>query len=177
MKPLKDIRINYDLRANEVSVPVKQLKRYIELDFDMYLPTKGKNLQRGFVWTLFQKRELIKSIFVGRHIPNCTIINAINREDEKKDIHLVLDGKQRLSTILEFLDDKFSYEDEGKEYLFSQLPEEYRLALNNYWIRYWVINEPWETKDRISDDQKIEWFKFINFAGTPQDIEHLSSLV
>lgn len=24
--------------------------------------------------------------------------------------------------------------------------------------------------------QKIDWFKFINFAGTPQDKEHMSSL-
>jgi hypothetical protein len=28
----------------------------------------------------------------------------------------------------------------------------------------------------ITDDQKIAWFEMINFAGTPQDIEHLNNL-
>jgi hypothetical protein len=28
----------------------------------------------------------------------------------------------------------------------------------------------------ISDEWKIAWFEMINFAGTPQDIEHLNNL-
>ena len=32
-------------------------KYNIVLDFDVYLPTKGKNLQRPLVWTLFQKQQ------------------------------------------------------------------------------------------------------------------------
>jgi hypothetical protein len=36
------------------------------------------------------------------------------------------------------------------------------------------LNEPLDT--RITDDQKISWFKFINFSEIPQDAEHLNSL-
>ncbi len=37
-------------------------------DFEVYLPTKGTNLQRELVWTLEQKKELIKSIILEREI-------------------------------------------------------------------------------------------------------------
>jgi len=30
-------------------------KKYYQLDFDVYLPSKQMNLQRGLVWTLQQK--------------------------------------------------------------------------------------------------------------------------
>jgi hypothetical protein len=146
----------------------------LDIDWNVYLPTKGKNLQRDFVWSLDQKRELIWSVLIGRHIPHCAVINMINREDEHKDVYLIIDGKQRLSSIFDFIDDKFTIEIEGQEYLFSGLPTDYQNAINNYSFGYFIVNEPWE--NRITDDQKIAWFKFINFAGTPQDAEHLKSL-
>jgi hypothetical protein len=64
---------------------------------------------------------------------------------------------------------------EGKEYLFSELPNDYQQAIDHFYFRYYVVNEQWDK--RITDEQKISWFKFINFAGTPQDEEHLNSLI
>jgi hypothetical protein len=87
---------------------------------------------------------------------------------------LVIDGKQRLSTLFDFTDDKFTLEIDGKEYLFSELPDDYQGGINRFYFRYYVVNEPWD--DRITDEQKIRWFKLINFAGTPQDSEHLKGL-
>lgn len=170
MKPLSEIKYSFDLQPQELTSSIKYFKK-LDIDWDVYLPTKKKNLQRGFVWNLNQKRELIWSILIGRHIPHCAIINAINGNSEK---YLIIDGKQRLSTIFDFIDDKFSIIIESEEYLFSQLPNDYQLAINNYYFRYYVVNEPWD--NRITDEQKISWFKFINFAGTPQDMEHLNSL-
>ena len=89
-------------------------------------------------------------------------------------MYLIIDGKQRLSTIFDFIDDKFTVEIESKEYLFSELPEDYQEAITYYHFRYYVVNESWDT--RITDDQKVAWFKFINFAGTPQDAVHLNGL-
>lgn len=173
MKKLLDIKLNFDLRPQECSGQIKYFKRF-DIDWDVYLPTRKRNLQRGFVWNLQQKRELIWSVLLGRHIPHCAFINTINKQDEKKDLYLIIDGKQRLSTIFDFIDNKFTIEIEGCEYLFSELPEDYQQAINYYHFRYYVINEPLD--NRITDDQKIVWFKFINFAGTQQDIMHLNSL-
>jgi hypothetical protein len=173
MKELKEIRESFDLFPNEISSQIRYFKK-LNIDWNVYLPTRGKNLQRDFVWTLDQKRELIWSVLIGRHIPHCAVINTINKENDHEDIYLIIDGKQRLSSIFDFMDDKFTIELEGKEYLFSELPKDYQTGINYYHFRYYVVNEPWDS--RITDDQKIAWFKFINFSGTPQDAEHLNNL-
>ena len=172
MKTIKELR-NIDLEIEEVCSSVKYFKQN-DIDWDVYLPTKGKNLQRGFVWTLEQKRELIWSVLIGRHIPHIAMINTINKQNESKDLWLVIDGKQRLSTLFHFTEDKFTLSIDGKEYLFSDLPKDYQQEINNFYFRYYVVNEQWDK--RITDEQKISWFKFINYAGTPQDVEHLRSL-
>lgn len=173
MKTIKEIRQSFDLNPSELSSQMRYFMRQ-DIDFDVYLPTRGINLQRPFVWTLQQKRELIHSLFIGRHIPHCAILNIINKEDDKKDILQVIDGKQRLSTMIEFINNGFYIDLEGQLYLFEDLPTEYQRAIDCYNFRYYVINEPWD--NRITDDQKVSWFTFINFAGTPQDEKHLNKL-
>ena len=173
MKKLKEIRASFDLYPQECSSQIKYFKM-LDIDWNVYLPTRNRNLQRDYVWTIEQKRELIWSIFIGRHIPHCAVINSINKENENKDLYLIIDGKQRLSTIFDFIDNKFTVDIEGKDYLFSELPEDYQKSVTYYHFRYYVVNEPLDT--RITDDQKVAWFKFINFAGTPQDAVHLNGL-
>lgn len=173
MKPLRELRNTFDFNPQEASSSVRYFFKN-NIDWDVHLPTKGFNLQREFVWNLDQKRELIYSMLIGRHIPHCAVINIIDINDENKDIWQILDGKQRLTTINLFLQDEFTIELEEKEYLFSELPNDYQVAINRFYFRYYVVNEEWGKP--IADDQKISWFKFINFAGTPQDRQHLEKL-
>lgn len=173
MKCISDLRNQLTIDPQEVGSHVKYLKS-LPIDWDVYLPSHGKNLQRDFVWNIEQKRALIDSIIVGRHIPHLAIINIIDPNDNQKDINQIIDGKQRLSSIFEFIDDKFTIVLEGDEYLYSELPIDYRNAISRYHIRYYVVNELWGKP--ITDDEKITWFKFINFAGTPQDVKHIESL-
>lgn len=173
MKSLKEIKGNFDLHPEECSSRISYFKS-LDIDWNVYLPSRNKNLQRDFVWTIDQKRELIWSVLIGRHIPHCAIINTVNRTDTRKDIYLIIDGKQRLSSIFDFIDDKYTIILENKEYLFSELPDDYKSCLKNYHFRYYVVNEPYETP--ITDDEKVAWFKFINYAGTPQDVEHMNGL-
>jgi len=173
MKPLQELRVTLQINPVESSSSIKYIARQ-NLDFDVYLPTRGLNLQRPHVWTIDQKRELIMSMLIRRHIPHCAILNIIDRTNESKEVWQVIDGKQRLSAMIDFYQDKFTIELEGNYYLFSQLPNDYKIAIANHHIRYYVAYEHHEKN--ISDDDKIAWFKFINFAGTPQDKEHLQSL-
>jgi hypothetical protein len=174
MKTLKEIRESFDLYPQECSSIVKYFKG-LDIDWDVYLPSIGMNLQRDYVWNVDQKRELIWSILLGRHVPHLAVINTINKEGETKDLYLIIDGKQRLSTIFNFIDNKFTLLIDDREYYFSELPEDYKNGIIYYHFRYYVVNEPWDS--RITDEQKIKWFKFINFAGTPQDKDHLNKLV
>jgi len=170
---LKEYRGDFNLRPHEVASSIRYFFKN-NIDWDVFLPTKGINLQRGFVWTLEQKRELMHSVFIGRHVPHCAIINIVNPKDKNTDIWQIIDGRQRLSTFCSFINDEFSVFINDKEYLHSQLPKDFKSCVEHFYFRYYVVNEEWGNP--ITDEQKIAWFKFINFTGTPQDKKHMDKL-
>lgn len=168
MKPLKEFRIQLKFDPKEIASRISYIVQQ-NIDFDVFLPTKNCNLQRQDVWDIEQRRELMYSILIGRHIPHCSIIVD---NDEKWEI---IDGKQRIKTIVMFLKDMFTIEIDNDTYLFSELDEEYKRHILSYHLRYYVVNDG---IDYVMDDEdKITWFKFLNFAGTQMDKEHLKKLV
>jgi hypothetical protein len=173
MKPLSEIKYQLDFYPQEVSSSIRYFKK-AKIDWNVFLKTKGKNLQRDFCWTLQQKREIINSVLIGRHIPHCAIIDTIDPTNKVESIYEIIDGKQRLSSIIDFTYDKFTIIIEGKEYLFSELPNEYQNHIDKFNFRYYRVDEQYDKP--ITDEQRLSWFKFLNFAGTPQDEIHLASL-
>jgi hypothetical protein len=173
MKSIRELRSQIDFYPVETTSRIKYFSG-LDIDWNVYLPTISKNLQRDFVWTLEQKRELINSILIGRHIPHCAIVNIVNPNDKPNDRLQIIDGKQRLSTMVDFYNNKFTIVIDGIEYYLKDLPDDYQNAISSYTFRYYIVNEPYDTP--MTDEQKINWFKFINFAGTPQDAEHLKTL-
>jgi len=165
-----------DFQPNETVFFADYLFRH-EIDWDVYLPTIDCNLQRDFVWTKEQKQELIHSVLLHRHIPNCSVIAKMNPrfdDGEMDDVFEIIDGKQRLSAIRDYLEDKFTITLEGKPLTYSALPEDYQKAVSRYPVRINLVLEP--TGKPFTDEQKIKWFKYINFAGTPQDKQHMEKL-
>lgn len=151
------------------------------IDFDVYLPTKNKNLQRPFVWSLLQKQELILSMLKGINIPVISLVQntKIDNGGRRNRTFEVIDGKQRLSTIISFVKGEFPINVKGIDYFISDLDEQAAREIRNYWVKADVAYSYTYEKDDpeyITDDQKIAWFEMINFAGTPQDIEHLNNL-
>ena len=132
-------------------------------DFDVWLPTKNMNLQRSLVWSLDQKRSLIESVIIRRSIPPISVIQLMN------DTYQVIDGKQRLSTIIQYIAGEFDF----CGYLFDDLPREYLLQIKRHFITAYRLCE---RETPVTDDEKIEWFKWINFAGTLQDMDHMNKL-
>ena len=146
----------------------------IIIDWDVYLPTKKMNLQRGFVWSLNQKRELIYSVFKGIQLPPISVIQY--RDNTKTITYKIIDGKQRLSTILSFVKNEFTILWNNQEYLFNELDH----SIKGEFLYHGLIraNIGYEyDDDLISDDDKIKWFNLINFTGTPQDKEHMDKLL
>lgn len=134
-----------------------------EFDLDVYLPSKKMNLQRPLVWTIEQKRSLIESVIVRRAIPPISVIRLLN------NTYQVIDGKQRLSAFIEYVQGRFDF----CGYKCDDLPEDYMGQIKRHFISAYRLVE---YDVPISDDQKIEWFRWINFAGTPQDAEHMDRL-
>ena len=147
---------------------------FIQLDFDVYLPSKGINLQRELVWTDLQKSEFILSIFKGNQIPKFTLIKLCSDLKDRLERYQIIDGKQRLTTILQFIAGEFPIEVNNTKYYYEDLSEYLQKLLYRFWVTgtvgYSYNDNP------ITDQEKIDWFEQINFTGTPQDKEHLNKL-
>ena len=180
MAPIKltNFRKEFKFTINKNTCPFDDLSRNYgkgryKFDFDVYLPSKEMNLQRPLVWTLFQKQQFIESILKGCPIPKITVIR--HEFDKTNSVYQVIDGKQRLSTYLAYLDNEFPIVFEDNEYYFKDLGNDlqYEVAYRFYFHAD-VAYSYWDTP--ISDEDKITWFNQINFAGTPQDMEHMKKL-
>lgn len=147
------------------------------IDFDVYLPTIGVNLQRGLVWTLQQKQQLILSVFKQRFgsYSGVRLIQHFSAVyDNEKELFQIIDGKQRLTTLFDFYDGKFPINFKGKEYYFSNLSKDLQEAVAGFNMEF-VIKYHYDD-DPVTDQDKIDWFEMINFFGTPQEMEHLNKL-
>jgi hypothetical protein len=159
-----------------------QLEGTLIIDYDVFLPTMGKNLQRPFCWSLEQKQELIRSIFKEMKLPLISLIEYKRYDDRELRKYQIIDGKQRLSTVIAFVNNEFSVDD----LYFKDLDE----SDSKFILRYsfdrevtyeWggTLSSTLKQSDIIllSDQSKIEWFKRINFAGVQQEQAHIDSLI
>jgi hypothetical protein len=144
----------------------------MSLDFDVYLPSKGKNLQRKLCWKLQQKQELVISVLKGIALPSLSVI--IHEAEDGKRTHKIIDGKQRLSSLISFYKGEFPLSVDGNDYYFKDLEPLAQTEIKLLHLTADLAYEYWDAM--ISDDDKIAWFEMINFAGTPQDAEHLKNL-
>jgi len=175
IRPVLPINISKNLSFGRISELIRHIQdKRREIDFDIFLPSINKNLQRDFCWTTEQKSELILSIIKGINIPNMTIIIYTPSQDKPQFVFKIIDGKQRLSTILDFCDNKFPVKLLCDDYFYNDLPNDIKYVIDYFHLTVNCTYEYWD--DLIPDKIKIEWFEQINFAGTPQDISHLNNL-
>ena len=168
MKSISELRTTLSFNPEEINSFVNYFAKNVKIDYEVYLPSKKMFLQRDFVWNIKQKREIIWSILMRRNIPRMAMINTT------ENVYQIIDGKQRLSSMIGFYHNEFTLLIDDSEYYFKDLPEDYQRQISGYAFPYYIVNEDFGNK--ITDQQKIDWFKFINFAGTPQDELHLNSL-
>jgi uncharacterized protein with ParB-like and HNH nuclease domain len=152
--PLENIKIE------KMQLSIFQIKRKYEKDKTIKL---SPDFQREKVWDLKQQRELIESILMGIPLP------LIYLSEDKNGNLIVIDGKQRLTTFFEFMDNKFYlrdlsilkkhenvYFDKGNKFLD---PKD-RATIEDYQLQINVIKPP--TPDRI----QFDIFERVNRAGT-----------
>jgi len=91
--------------------------------------------QRRSVWNLEYKQFFIDSVL--RNYPAPTIFLQVDVSPDSPTTYHVIDGKQRLTALFEFVEDKFQTPDtmadlglEGRYY--SDLPDEAKIALLEY---------------------------------------------
>jgi len=171
MKTISKLRKTLNFHPQEINSSVKHFFENVIIDYKVWLPTKKMNLQRDFVWNIDQKRELIWSILMNRHIPRMSIMTMVKNDH---DIYQVIDGKQRLSAMIGFYKNEYTLLIDEKEYFFNELPIDYQRVIQGYHFAYYMAYEPFDAP--FTDQDKIDWFTYINFAGTPQEREHFGRL-
>jgi len=158
-----DVKIDKNFEAIDDYLSVFDLKR----KYDRYLQKNENNVlildasfqREGGIWNIKSKSLLIESILLGIPIPSIYVY------EEKNGNLIVIDGRQRLSTIFEFISAKgfkltgLLFLKELNKKSFSQLEEKYRAKIEDKMFHL--------RKIRYGSDEKfvIETFKRVNTQG------------
>ena len=151
----------------------------VEVDEVNWNPTikdkDGNNTcyQRDFIWDLKDKQLLIESIYQGLDIGKVVIkknsYEYVERETKlgnKVNFKDIVDGKQRLKAILDFIMDKF---EDLHGNIFSELSSK---AQNNFLNFQGVAYG--ELDEETTDEEIQSVFLKINFTGVQMSQEHIN---
>ena len=149
------------------------------IDYDVKL-SSGKNLQRPLVWTLAQKQKLVLTVLKQMHIPafhvlierpNTDIVHSHNR------VFKIIDGKQRLSALMSFINNEYPIIVDNEEYYFDDFDSIAKYTFMSTSLDFNVVYKyNYPGAEIITDNDLIDWFCLVNFAGTKQDEEHFAML-
>ncbi len=98
--------------------------------------------QRNPVWTAPQKSYLIDSMLRGYPVPELYL--QLQTDDQGRDVHVVVDGQQRIRACLEFLEGVFALGDEAGDWsgsYFHELPGPMQKAIRQYKFAVRVLPE------------------------------------
>ena len=121
--------------------------------------------QRDYVWSDSDKEELLTSIFNGVDIGKFIFLN-LPFKSVTSPAYEIIDGKQRLSTLKDFFENKFKYH--GK--FFQELSKYDRMHFENYPISIAELREGTPKK------QILKLFIRINTFGKVMDKGHLKKV-
>ena len=134
--------------------------RELKTDYEDKILILAPDFQREFVWKLKEKSELIESILMGIPLP------MIYFFEDDDGVLQVVDGKQRLTSLFQFIDDEFPLSQSlsilkhlvGKRY--SELtPAERTKIARHQFITHTIIPP---TPDKI----KFDIFERVNRKGS-----------
>lgn len=152
---------NLSIKIEQAQYSIFELKRKYDKDRICIDP----DFQRNLVWTNKQKSELIESVIMQIPLP---LIYLAENEDGKL---VVVDGRQRLTTFFQFLDNEFRLKDlkilpqingmNFNELEGSHLYSRYVTIIEDTQLVVQIIKYP--TKDRV----RFDIFDRVNRGGTP----------
>lgn len=153
---------------DDIFIQYQQRDMYSLLNY--YFSRYGIDLepeyQRGNVWNVGQKVRLISSIFSNVDIGKFAIIKRNwgpnGNKPAQPHLYEMLDGKQRLTALVEFYTGQFKYK--GKYY--------HELSWTDKQQFKWYHVSVAETSP-LTNAQKYRYFLKLNTTGTPVDPAHM----
>jgi hypothetical protein len=169
--PAFDVQVKSMASSENFGKPNKYMLHYSQRDVSglMTMVTHfGVDMdppyQRGLVWEEADKVKLIDSMFKIVDIGKFVFRKLPFASDAPS--YEIVDGKQRLNAIIEFMSDGFSYQ--GKTW--SQLSQSDRGFIDNYSVSYAQLAEA------LTDQEVMELFVRLNTGGRPVDPAHLEKV-
>ncbi len=152
---LSPVDIRYSVTSRDMS-GLFNMVEHMGVDF-------APDYQRGFVWSVEQKQNLIASVFDKGNIGSF----SFNRRSYEVNAPLyeIVDGKQRLSSLVEFCQDQFTF----KGCYFSELSRGDQHALENHRVQVYTL-------ENASKKEILQMFLLINRRGTPVDEAHIEAV-
>lgn len=123
--------------------------------------------QRDFIWDETDKEYLLDSIFHdGIEIGRFVLVSLSNEDYKKRDYsYEILDGKQRLSTLIEFYENRIPY----KGLYFNEMhPLDKRQFLNKH-IAIGEVSD-------LTYEETLKLFLAVNRGGRAMDNDHLQTI-
>lgn len=167
IEDFEDISTPYDVSKIDILFEPEYVDRLVK-KFDLKELNLNPDFQRNEVWKDKQKSRLIESILIKIPIPSF----YIDARDESNWI--VIDGLQRLSTIIRYIKDEYPLKDleflqelHGKK--FSQLDRIFQRRIEDFKLTLYLIRP--NTPEEIA----LNIFTRINTLGeplSPQEIRH-----
>lgn len=147
----------YRIRQSNTSLEsLLHLVYHPGVDFDI-------EYQREHVWSLDDKIALIDSIFNNIDIGKFVFVQRDFSVEDK--LYEIIDGKQRLTALCEFYEDRFKY----KGYLYSELSGRDKRTFDNHGVVIGYLENP--SKKAI-----LESFIKLNTCGKPMDHKHIDKV-
>ncbi len=166
------VPFQYAISTSGIDYAVSDLVKRLR-EGDIVIP----KFQRGYVWSLKEASRFVESLLFGLPVPN--IFLSVEPETQKL---LVVDGRQRLSTLQYFFDGiwpltkrEFSIKGTGEKgryegMAYKTLPEPDRRKLDNAPLRASIIKQDQPSEDSSSIFHVFERLNTSGVSLTPQEI-------
>ena len=128
--------------------------------------------QRDYVWSTIEQQQLLQAIFTQSPIDSIAVV--INERESTKYFEIV-DGRQRITTILKFVDNEIPFIVNDKEIFFKDLSAIDKKMFGS--TRLPSVNlVSFEKNGVVSYKDKINYFYKKNFSGVPQSTDHKNKI-
>jgi hypothetical protein len=146
------------------------------IDWNVYLEEYSENLQRPLVWSQTAlEKDLDKWYYHRLFIESIFSYNDLGKWifwiDPKTGVHKIIDGKQRLDCLNNWINNWFGIFRDGKEIFWKDIPTETQRK-----IKFNTTITVCDITTGLSDKQLVEIFLSVNKTGVPQSDVHLNKL-
>lgn len=165
---LKQYSIFDDLNISEITSDVRgMINEYTSNVYEF-----NPEYQRYLVWTTEQKQAFIRTLMIG-DVDLCPTLIAEPYSKGKREYE-VLDGKQRMMAVIEYIRGKFSVD--GLYYKDLSLGDVSRLMYAPFKYRLVKYYDKKKGFSKMTIEQKVELFLQINEYGQRVSEEHLDKI-